>query len=430
MAQPQTSLPLRSLARSSSSRSTARAEPDTAPDGGPAGWLVVAGCTTFFFVVLGLIYSFGIVQAELAHRGVASSATLGWLASLSVVLSSVFALPFTALVARIGNARSGLVAALCVGGGYVLLSYALHALPLLFAAQALVGVGYGLMFAACSSLATQYFVRRRGLAGGIVYAGSGVGGAVLAVGLSRLARAVGLAWAIRIYGLLALAVLVPASWLLKHRVPPPLAMVRMSYLRQTNFLLLLAATATVTFSLFVPPFFLPTFAVSAGYTAETGAWLVAGYNLASALGRIMFGFLADSRFGPISSLALSMLLMGASILGIWSVSDSLAALISFLIINGAAAGALLSLMPIVNASLFGVQETVVTMSMLTMSRAIGSGVGSPAAGYLLDAFGGAASGTRAYRPALLLVGSVSLLSAGFVCTLRWRLGGLDLKKRV
>jgi MFS family permease len=162
-----------------------------------------------------------------AHRGVASSATLGWLASLSVVLSSVFALPFTALVARIGNARSGLVAALCVGGGYVLLSYALHALPLLFAAQALVGVGYGLMFAACSSLATQYFVRRRGLAGGIVYAGSGVGGAVLAVGLSRLARAVGLAWAIRIYGLLALAVLVPASWLLKHRVPPPLAMVRM-----------------------------------------------------------------------------------------------------------------------------------------------------------------------------------------------------------
>ena len=49
--------------------------------------------------------------------------------------------------------------------------------------------------------------------------------------------------------------------------------------------------------------------------------------------------------------------------------------------------------------------------MMMCSRAFGSLLGGPLAGYLLDAFGGPRAGTHAYRPALLLMGSICLVSA-------------------
>jgi hypothetical protein len=51
---------------------------------------------------------------------------------------------------------------------------------------------------------------------------------------------------------------------------------RSAYFRSYKFNLIMLATAISTFSLFVPPFFLPTFATSIGFSTSTGAWLVAG----------------------------------------------------------------------------------------------------------------------------------------------------------
>lgn len=68
--------------------------------------------------------------------------------------------------------------------------------------------------------------------------------------------------------------------------------------------------------------------------------------------------------------------------------------------------------------------------MLTSSRAFGSALGGPIAGYLLDAFGGPSKGTQAYRPALLVMGSICLLSAASVAVLRYRLAGLRWNARI
>lgn len=207
---------------------------------------------------------------------------------------------------------------------------------------------------------------------GIVYAGSGVGGAVLSIGLSRLIGRVGLEWAIRIYGLLALFVLVPASFTLRQREQiggqrgssVAVASLKLEYFRQPNFLLLFFGTALNTFALFVPPFFLPTYAVAAGYSSETGAWLVAGYNFASAVGRIVFGLMADSRLGPVTTLCVAFVLMATTILSIWVAAGVyLGPLILFLLLNGAAGGALLSLQPTVIASMYGTSELAVVSSL-------------------------------------------------------------------
>lgn len=269
--------------------------------------------------------------------------------------------------------------------------------PLLFLAQAVFGLGYAFTFWATNTLAASYFTKKRGLAIGIVYSGSGIGGAVFSIGLSHLIKRVGLEWAVRIWSFIAFGVLIPVSLILKPKAKAQsgkftlwvdlkrslsftiyilttflllLFSEHRSYFKDTKFNLLMIGTALTTFSIFVPPFFLPTYAVSAGYSPTTGAWLVAGNNLASALGRLLFGIMAD-RVGPVTTLLVAVSLMGSSILTIWQVSSNIVALVIFILINGSAAGALLSLQPPVNASLFGMKDMARTMSFLTMSRAVG-----------------------------------------------------------
>lgn len=128
-----------------------------------------------------------------------------------------------------------------------------------------------------------------------------------------------------------------------------------------------------------------------------------------------------------------MLLMAVSILAIWmTTSGLLAPLIVFLLLNGAASGALLSLQPPVVASLYGLNEMAATNAMVTMSRAAGSALGPPIAGYLLEAFSGD-SPKNSTRPFLLpigVMGAISMAGAATLFVLRWRLAGADLKKRV
>ncbi|PWN90577.1 MFS general substrate transporter [Acaromyces ingoldii] len=402
-------------------------------EGGLQGWTVVAGSTAIFFTTVGLVYCFGVLQSELISRHYSSSSTLGWVSSVTVVIAPLCSIPITALIRRTSNRTVGLMGAACTSVGYIATSFTFKNgnVPYLFLAQAIFGFGYALNFWASNSLAAQYFERKRGLAVGIVYAGSGVGGAVLSIGLSRLIRRVGLEWAVCIYGLMALLILVPASFTLRQRGSVTVASLKLDYFRQPNFLLLFFGTALNTFALFVPPFFLPTYAVAAGYSSETGAWLVAGYNFASAVGRIMFGLMADSRLGPVTTLCVAFILMATTILSIWVAAGTyLPPLVIFLLLNGAAGGALLSLQPTVVASMYGTSELAVTMAMVTIGRCVGSALGAPIAGYLLDAFGGPQGGTPPFRPALLVIGSISFLAAMCLLTLRLRMGGLSLKKRI
>ncbi|KDN35028.1 MFS general substrate transporter, partial [Tilletiaria anomala UBC 951] len=406
----------------------------------------------FFFVTLGLVYSFGVTQRVLIQRGFASASVLGWVSAITVVYSPLLAIPLQMLVLRWGNRITGQVGAILTGTGYIATSFCFSQqskgaskLAPLFLAQSLFGVGYAFVFWSCNSIAAQWFPARRvGLAIGIVYAGSGLGGAFFSILLSQLVERIGLENALRAYGALALGTLVPASAFLKTRQAERGQEMKIHWhlARDRKFSFLFGATSLVTFSLFVPPFFLPTYASSAGFSPNVGAWLVAGYNLSSAVGRILFGILSDSLLGPVTTLTLCIFLFGATILSIWLLAaSSLVPLIAFILLNGAAGGALLSLQPAVSASVWsehggtgggggGRGEMQSVLAMTTSGRVFGSLLGAPLAGYLLDTFGGAGFGTGAYRPALLFVGCISFLACASLYGLRWSVVGWSIKKRV
>ncbi|KAH8642614.1 Major Facilitator Superfamily protein [Alternaria alternata] len=196
--------------------------------------------------------------------------------------------------------------------------------------------------------------------------------------------------------------------------------------------------AVATFPLFVPPFLLPLYAASLGLSGQTGAAILAAWNFASAVGRIVMGFGADKVLGPVNSMILSLLLVSLSALALWPFASNLGLIIFFAIVNGVGSGGFFSLMPVVVGAVFGDDITTV-MSMLNtswffgyfmvgswnpLSRSDGTSLmltlvqGAPIAGYLLDAYGGTGAGLAAYRPAIFYAGSLTLASSGLLLSVR------------
>lgn len=68
--------------------------------------------------------------------------------------------------------------------------------------------------------------------------------------------------------------------------------------------------------------------------------------------------------GPVNALLLSLLMSAISMLAIWPQSESLAPLMVFVIINGAANGGFFATMPTVVGSVFGSAKVAVAMGMI------------------------------------------------------------------
>lgn len=117
-------------------------------------------------------------------------------------------------------------------------------------------------------------------------------------------RRVGIAWALRIFGLLTFVSGALGSFLIRERTPARKAQILdFTLFRSLPFCVLFAAGAICVFCLFVPPYFLPLFAHSIGLSASTGAGIVAAFHVCSAVGRIAAGYACD-RLGSTNTLLL------------------------------------------------------------------------------------------------------------------------------
>ncbi|GAA5834577.1 hypothetical protein JCM11251_007043 [Rhodosporidiobolus azoricus] len=423
---------------SSSEQSTAMEQLDAATGAPPANkeafdsypedaWLsVVLPCFTLFSTTVGGVYSWGIFQKALVTEGLAPSSTLAWIGSTQATIQAAAALPVSRLVAAYGPRTIALIGSMFISAGPLLASFCTKKLAGLVITEGLMfGLGQALVFFAVATLPTSYFLRRRNIATGFVFAGGGVGGAVFSIIAAQLLNRISLAWTFRAVSLIFAALNFPSALALKARAPrEPFRSGKMvvdwSLFKDIRFTLLLIGTAIALFPLFVTPFFLPLFGTSIGLSTSTSAFILAGFNLASAAGRMGFGILANGLLGSLNALTLCLAMVGISTLVIWPVATTIGPLIAFAVINGLCAGGMFSLVPGTLSSIFGSARLGVVFSMILSSWTLGYFLGAPIAGYLLQAYGGPEAGYAAYRPAIFYSGALSLVSAGFVLTVRLR----------
>jgi len=172
------------------------------------------------------------------------------------------------------------------------------------------GVSMGMTMAPAMAATGQYFNKKRGAAMGLAVAGSSLGGIVWPIALGKMLNNPNLTfgWSIRISGFIMLALIAPACAAIRARLPPRKGTFFLpEAFTNVQFLGVVGSTALMMLGLFLPFFYLPTFAVENGMSTELASYIIAILNAASFFGRVIPGVLGDKlgRYNAFSAAALS-----------------------------------------------------------------------------------------------------------------------------
>ena len=168
------------------------------------GWVIVVACMGIMAMHTGLMYTYGIFFKHLtADFGWSRGATSG-VHSVFMITHGLFATGMGWLVDRFGPAKIMTFCAFIAGLGLVLTSQIQALWQLYIAYGVIFGIGASGGFITTMATTARWFVKRRGLALGIVASGAGLGTLLLAPISERLIDSFG--WS------LAYIVLGAAAW--------------------------------------------------------------------------------------------------------------------------------------------------------------------------------------------------------------------------
>jgi MFS family permease len=290
-----------------------------------------------------------------------------------------------------------------LGTGLVVTSRA-TSLGIALAAYGLgVGIGVACAYVPMVALVGAWFERRRTLALGVAVAGIGIGTLMNPPATAALIEKAGwrdsyLVLAAIGVGALALCALAVAPAPEGERA---VAASLRHALRDSQYRRLYAATALLGVPLFVPFVYLPSYAEQRGVDPVLAAGLIGAIGTASVAGRLALGAVA----GPLGLLRVfrGCFLAMALSFALWLVAGgSYPVLLLFAIVLGVGYGGYVALAPAVVAERFGVERLGALLGVLYTSAGIGTAVGAPAAGAIIDVGG--------YTPAITASLAIGLAS--------------------
>ncbi|KAH0834963.1 MFS general substrate transporter [Lanmaoa asiatica] len=166
----------------------------------------------------------------------------------------------------------------------------------------------GLVYPPCILYMSEWFFKRRGLANGILFSGTPVGGLVMPFVLPPLVKAYGLFMALRTIAIALLVLLFPCLTFIRPRLPDlqvhtgrsvyPIAASSIT-LRNRAWWTLLAANVFQGFAFFVPLIYIPAdfqspvFSSTLNLDSALSSLAIALLNGFSSAGPILVGFLSD-----------------------------------------------------------------------------------------------------------------------------------------
>ncbi|PPJ58834.1 hypothetical protein CBER1_08497 [Cercospora berteroae] len=189
---------------------------------------------------------------------------------------------------------------------------------------AMYGLGSILLYLPSNLFIDEWFVQRKGMAYGIMFAGTGFSGTALRT------------WAI-VLGVITL----PVLHFVRPRLPPSAASALrprdLGFLKRKSFFLFQIGNILQSLGVFIPSLWMPTFALSLGLPSFAGPLSLAFYNGASSVGVIIGGHMSD-RF-HVSTVILTSTIgcMIASLIS-WGLTSGQAMLYLFAILWGTFAG--------------------------------------------------------------------------------------------
>ncbi|KAJ2719349.1 hypothetical protein GGI07_005261 [Coemansia sp. Benny D115] len=316
----------------------------------------------------------------------------------------------TRLITAFGAVVSGLA--------LIIASFCNSPWKLLLTQGIMFGFGGSFVYIAGLTLPPQWFSKYRAMATGIAIAGSGIGGLWMSFATRAMTTHLSRNWALRITGLIIIGVIGPMSLLMKMRFRPVKRekIVDVSVLRDKRFLLLLFGSLFGASGFYIPFFYMPSFSVIVlGKLESWGANVSSIMNGASIAGRILLGVFGDT-MGSLNTLVMATFFTCLSILVLWLPFHNIGTFIAAAVVFGFCSGAIVSLIPVVTANIFGVKRLPSIIGFLMIAYMTGGLISSPPAGAILDSSGHGTNfnGLIIYNGVFLAASTVCELALRFV----------------
>jgi MFS family permease len=301
----------------------------------------------------------------------------------------------------------------------ILSSYATSIWHLILSQGVLNALGSGLLFAPSSLYLGEWFVNRKGMAYGVIWAGKSGAGVAFPFLTTYFLNQYGAPKTLRIWCITSTILTLPLLLFLKPRLPLPATRtphpLAFSFLKSPTFWTLQTGNIIQSFGYLLPSSYLPSYAHDLGLSSITGAILVALFSLASTPGGIVHGILCD-RSSPTLVILLSSLGSAVAVFVFWGLATTnpLPLLITFALVYGFFGGGFSSTYPGVEKELKIQDEeldTGLVMGCLLGGRGVGYVVSGPVSGGLLGVWRGSGiwGGGNEYRGVVLVTGITAVL---------------------
>lgn len=380
------------------------------PDRGQAAYLFLLACFMVEALVWGFAFSFGIFQEYYTREfeGQANIAVIGTCCTVRTFNTSAInhrliylqglsylSAPFVfGALRKWPSLRRGscLVGLLIMCVALAAASFAKNVTHLIITHGILYAIGGGLCYSPTILFLDEWFIQRKGLAFGIMWAGTGVSGVVLPLVMQWLLESYGFRTTLRIWSVALFILTFPLLHFLRPRLPLDLTpkknrqLFDMRFLVSPTFGVLQACNVIEALGFFLPTIYLPTFAREVlKVSSLTAAGTVILVNVASVFGCIAMGTLTD-RLHVTTCIMLSTVGATIGVFVLWGLSTSLATSYVFCIVYGLFAGSFTStwtgIIKLTQKKVEGA-DTGLVFAFLAFGRGVGNVISGPLSEALL-----------------------------------------------
>jgi sugar phosphate permease len=383
------------------------------------GWLIVAVCGLALIVSNGLsingipvFYKF--VQTDLVRAEAVPperiQSVYGIATALTLLLSGFFSPVAGFLLQRLNARKMMIMGCFILGAGIFIYSRSSSALSI-YLAHILLGTSLGFVGVIVTTvLVSNWFVRKRGTALGIVLTGTSFGGVLIPLISTPLINNFGWRWAMLLISLTIWVLLLPAVIVLVRNRPGEIGLLPDGEVRESenghddrrpelNGFTLGEALKTSTFWLFAlcaALIFYAIFVVSQqlnlylqsskiGFTPAEASSVQSLLFALSIVGKFLYGYLSD-KFTTSRVMLISAATMFLSTLAFLDFNDRTVYL--FAVLFGMNYGGTFVLLQLLVAEYFGVKEYGKILGAVIMIETIGGALGTIITGRVADAYGG------------------------------------------
>ncbi|KAL7947776.1 major facilitator superfamily domain-containing protein [Trichoderma barbatum] len=314
-------------------------------DTGKDAMMFLAACFIMECLVWGFPFAFGIFQNYYSthepFKGSSSIAAIGTTAMGTMYLSAPFLFPLMRIYPK-QNRYGPTVGLLIMCTALALSSFSQTVWHLILTQGVLFAIGGSICYGPCILYMDEWFVKRKSLAYGIMWSGTGLGGFSIPMLLEFLLGRYGLRTTLRIWAVALFVLTIPVVYFVKPRLPPSATAhynpFKLSFLFDRSFLIYQAANIVEALGFFMPGLYLPSYATSIlGSGAFPASLTILAVNVASVFGCIAMGVFVD-RFHPTTCIMISTVGTAIGIFLLWGFATNMPVLYIFCVIYGFFAG--------------------------------------------------------------------------------------------